>query len=126
MPVRCRADRPGCDAGAVRDSTFGPLVMCGLDGIWAEGLADVAVRLASISPAEARSALDELRGRKVLDGLRGAPRVDIESLGHLITTLSTSVARAPWCSELDINPLLASGDRFVIVDARVRVEGQES
>ena len=112
--------------GAVRDPTFGPLVMCGLGGIWAEALADVAVRLAPISPVEARGALDDLRGRAVLDGLRGAPRVDIESLGQLIATLSAFVARAPWCLELDLNPLLASGNRFVIVDARMRAERQES
>ena len=112
--------------GAVRDPTFGALVMCGLGGIWAEALADVAVRLAPISPLEARRALDELRGRKVLDGLRGAPRVDTLSLAQLIATLSASVARAPWCLELDLNPLLASGDRFVIVDARMRIERQES
>ena len=112
--------------GAVRDPTFGPLVMCGLGGIWAEALADVAVRLAPISPVEARGALDDLRGRAVLDGLRGAPRVDIESLGQLIATLSAYVARAPWCLELDLNPLLASGNRFVIVDARMRAERQES
>ena len=112
--------------GAVRDPTFGPLVMCGLGGIWAEALADVAVRLAPIGPVEARGALDDLRGRAVLDGLRGAPRVDIESLGQLIATLSAFVARAPWCLELDLNPLLASGNRFVIVDARMRAERQES
>jgi len=112
--------------GAVHDPTFGPLVMCGLGGIWAEALADVAVRLAPISPVEARGALDDLRGRAVLDGLRGAPRVDIESLGQLIATLSAFVARAPWCLDLDLNPLLASGNRFVIVDARMRAERQES
>ena len=112
--------------GAVRDPTFGPLVMCGLGGIWAEALADVAVRLAPIGPVEARGALDDLRGRAVLDGLRGAPRVDIESLGQLIATLSAFVARAPWCLELDLNPLLASGNHFVIVDARMRAERQES
>lgn len=108
--------------GAVRDPTFGPLVMCGLGGIWADALADVAVRLAPIGPTEARRALDELRGRKVLDGLRGAPPVDIAVLAQLIATCSAGVARAPWCLELDLNPLLASGDRFFIVDARMRVE----
>jgi acyl-CoA synthetase (NDP forming) len=111
--------------GAVRDPTFGPLVMCGLGGIWAETLADVALRLAPISPGEALRTLDQLRGRKVLDGLRGAPRVDVVALAQLIGTLSEWVARSPWCLELDINPLIASGNRFTIVDARMRVAKEE-
>ena len=125
--VQAQADR-GVELvlGAVRDPTFGPLVMCGLGGIWAEALADVAVRLAPISAAEALRALDELRGRKLLDGLRGAPRVDTAALSQLIATLSAAVARARWCLELDLNPTLASGSRSVIVDARMRVERLES
>ena len=108
--------------GAVRDPTFGPLVVFGLGGIWAEALGDVALRLAPTSASEAAHALDELRGGALLDGLRGAPGVDRRALATLVSTLSTCIARAPWCAELDLNPLLASGDRFIIVDARMRVE----
>ena len=108
--------------GTVRDATFGPLVVCGLGGIWAEALNDVALRLAPIAPGVALQALTELRGSPLLDGLRGAPGVDREALAALISTLSIAVARAPWCVELDINPLIASGNRFTIVDARMRIE----
>ena len=108
--------------GAVRDATFGPLVVCGLGGIWTEALDDVALRLAPIAPSEASQALTELRGSPLLDGLRGAPGVDREALAALISTLSMAVARAPWCAELDLNPLIASGHRFTIVDARMRIE----
>lgn len=108
--------------GAVRDPTFGALVAFGLGGIWAEALGDVALRLAPISAAEALQALDALRGRSLLGGLRGAPRVDRPALATLISQFSVAVARAPWCGELDLNPLVASGDRFTIVDARLRVE----
>ena len=108
--------------GAVRDATFGPLVVCGLGGIWAEALDDVALRLAPITPSGALQALTELRGSPLLDGLRGAPGVDRRALSALISTLSIAVARAPWCAELDLNPLIASGNRFTIVDARMRIE----
>jgi len=108
--------------GAVRDATFGPLVVCGLGGIWTEALDDVALRLAPIAPSGALQALTELRGSPLLDGLRGAPGVDREALAALISTLSIAVARAPWCVELDLNPLIASGNRFTIVDARMRIE----
>ena len=107
--------------GAVRDPTFGPLMVFGLGGVWAEALDDVALRLAPISAAEALRGLGELRGGALLDGLRGAPGVDREALGALVSKLSMAVARAPWCAELDLNPLIASGNRFVIVDARMRV-----
>ena len=108
--------------GAVRDATFGPLVVCGLGGIWAEALGDVALRLAPIAPSVALQALTELRGSPLLDGLRGGPGVDRDTLATLISTLSFAVARAPWCAELDLNPLIASGNRFTIVDARMRIE----
>lgn len=108
--------------GAVRDATFGPLVVCGLGGIWAEALDDVALRLAPIAPSVALQALTELRGSPLLDGLRGAPGIDRDALAALISTLSMAVARAPWCVELDLNPLIASGNRFTIVDARMRIE----
>ncbi len=107
--------------GAVRDPTFGPLMVFGLGGVWAEALDDVALRLAPISAGEALRGLGELRGGVLLDGLRGAPGVDREVLGALVSKLSIAVARAPWCAELDLNPLIASGDRFVIVDARMRI-----
>jgi len=112
--------------GAVRDATFGPLVMVGLGGIWAEALHDVAIRQAPLSPAEAGRALDELRGRPLLDGLRGAQPVDVAALAGLVATFAAAVARAPWCAELDLNPLLASGSHLVIVDARLRVGAQAS
>lgn len=108
--------------GAVRDATFGPLVVCGLGGIWAEALNDVALRLAPIAPSGALQALTELHGSPLLDGLRGAPGVDRDALAALISTLSIAFARAPWCAELDLNPLIASGNRFTIVDARMRIE----
>lgn len=108
--------------GAVREATFGPLVVCGLGGIWTEALNDVVLRLAPIAPGGALQALAELRGSPLLDGLRGAPGVDRGALAGLISALSVAVARAPWCAELDLNPLIASGNRFTIVDARMRIE----
>jgi hypothetical protein len=61
---------PGAELilGARRDPLFGPMVMAGLGGVWTEILDDVALRLAPIEPDEARTMLDELRGRKLLAG----------------------------------------------------------
>ncbi len=108
--------------GATRDPTFGPLVLCGLGGIWMETLHDVALRAAPIDVNEGRRALAELRGGALLDGARGASGVNRDALAALLSKLSIAVARAPWCAELDLNPVIANGERFVIVDARLRVD----
>ena len=46
----------------------------------------------------------------------------VDALASLLAKLSVAIARAPWCAELDLNPVMASGNRFVIVDARLRVQ----
>jgi acetyltransferase len=112
--------------GAVRDATFGPVTLCGLGGIWAEALHDVAMRLCPIDSVEAERAVAELRGARVLDGARGARPVDRLSLARLISQLSIAMARAPWCMELDLNPVIATGSSFLIVDARMRTERLKS
>lgn len=111
--------------GAVRDPTFGPVLVCGLGGIWTEALGDVSMRLSPINPGEAERALGELRGGSLLDGLRGAEPVDRKGLAELMSKVSICMARAPWCREVDLNPVIATGNRFVIVDARMRIERLE-
>jgi acetyltransferase len=74
--------------GAVRDATFGPLVMCGLGGIWTDALGDVAMRLAPITSSEAHRAFAELRGQRLLDGLRGSAPVDRDTLADTVARLS--------------------------------------
>lgn len=111
--------------GATMDPVFGAVMAFGLGGIWAEEFNDVALRLAPFGVEEARSALNELRGRRILNGVRGGPPVDCEHLSGLISDLSIRIARAPWCTELDLNPIVADGDAFTIVDARMRIQSVE-
>lgn len=108
--------------GAVRDPTFGPVLVCGLGGIWTELIGDVSMRMCPIDATEAGRALGELRGGALLDGSRGGEPVDRKGLSDLMSKVSMCVARAPWCRELDLNPVIATGNRFVIVDARMRIE----
>jgi acetyltransferase len=108
--------------GAVRDPTFGTVLVSGLGGIWAELLRDVSIRMCPIDENEAERALAELRGGAVLDGSRGGTAVDRRGLAELMSKISMCVAHAPWCRELDLNPVIATGNRFVIVDARMRIE----
>ncbi len=119
-----RQTAPGLEVviGAVRDPVFGPLIVAGLGGIWVEALDDVALRVAPIGVAEARSMLAELQGQALLDGGRGRPPVDRASLARIIARVSAWVARAPWLAELDINPLIVTPDGPLAVDARIRIQ----
>lgn len=107
--------------GAVRDPSFGPLIVAGLGGIWVEAVGDVALRQAPVGAAEALAMLGELRGQRVLDGSRGRPPVDRPVFARAISAISRWVVRAPWLGELDINPLIASRNSLIAVDARIRL-----
>src|SRR5207302_1502831 len=81
---------PGVEVivGAVGDPAFGPVVMVGLGGVWTEVLHDSALRLAPITEADAHAMLDELRGRALLDGFRGAPPIDRAALVEILLAVS--------------------------------------
>ncbi len=107
-----------CILGAKHDPVFGPVVLFGLGGIFTEALGDVVFRRAPFARAEALSMLDEIKGRRVLDGLRGRPPADRESLAAALVALSRFAAAAgPRLESVDLNPVLALPDRVVALDA---------
>ena len=66
--------------GVVRDPIYGPVMMFGLGGILVEVLKDVVFRALPLTEADARAMLDEIRAKRILDGVRGAPPVDKDAL----------------------------------------------
>lgn len=109
--------------GAKRDPQFGPVVLFGLGGIFVELYGDVSVRAAPVDVGEALEMMEEIRGRKVLEGFRGY-RVDKKALARLISKFSHFVyKRTP--EEMDVNPLIARGDKFWAVDVRIVHSGDE-
>jgi acetyltransferase len=103
--------------GARRDPVFGPVVLVGLGGTTAEAFADVAVRAAPLSMAEAGSMPDELLGRALLDGWRGGPVLDRSELARVVRALGGVLLTAPNVDEIEINPLRLTSDGLVALDA---------
>jgi acetyltransferase len=108
--------------GANRDPQFGPLVLFGLGGIFAEVLADTAVRLAPVTDVDAREMLDEIEASPLLAGARGRDAVDRDALVETIGRLSQLVDDFPAILELDVNPLVARPDGVAAVDLRLTLD----
>ncbi len=111
-------------AGCVQDPTFGPCVMLGIGGIFAEALADVVFRLVPLSPSDAEEMIDGLQNQKMLDEFRGEPAVDRRALADVLLGLSRLVESDPEIVSVDLNPLIVSEGRPVAVDALIEVRGE--
>jgi acetate---CoA ligase (ADP-forming) subunit beta len=105
--------------GVSRDKQFGPVIMFGLGGVWVEVLKDVAFRLAPITEFDASEMISEIKGYKLLNGFRGQPAVKIPELEKMLLAVSDFISRNPGVDELDLNPVFASADGAVAVDARI-------
>jgi acyl-CoA synthetase (NDP forming) len=106
--------------GTQNDVAFGPMVALGLGGTLVEALGDLVLRAAPIGLDEARGMIDQLRGRRILEGLRGAPPSDIEALADAIVRLSRfGAAHVDDIASLDINPfaVLPEGRGALALDA---------
>jgi acetyltransferase len=104
--------------GAIRDPQFGPVVMVGLGGIFVELLNDTAMRLAPIGRLEARRMLEALRLAPVLHGARGRRPVALDAIADAVARLSVLVAAVPGIVEIEVNPLVATPDGVMGIDAR--------
>jgi acetyltransferase len=107
--------------GMTRDPQSGPLVLVGLGGIYVEVLGDTAARLAPIGPGDAEAMLAELRMAPALAGFRGLPAVDRAALVGVMCRFAQLVADHPRSLEIELNPLVATPDAVIAVDARARL-----
>ena len=115
-----RMAAPGIELilGGMQDHLFGPVVMLGIGGVYAEIFKDVTFRLAPLTRLEAEDMLEELRGAALLQGVRGGAAADREALLRAIVDFSRLVAEHPELSEVEINPLVISPSGACAVDAR--------
>lgn len=107
--------------GAVRDAVFGPLIMAGLGGIYTELFADTSFRIAPIDADDCYAMLAELKAWKLLMGLRGAERYDIDALAGIIERISVIMMECPSIQEIDMNPVIVYERGVMIADAKVVV-----
>ncbi len=105
--------------GASKDPAFGPLCMFGLGGIFVETMKDVTFRLAPMWVSSADNMIRDIRGYKLLEGVRGNPPSDIEAIRECILRLSQMVSTHPEISELDINPLIVYPKGCIVADCRM-------
>jgi acyl-CoA synthetase (NDP forming) len=106
--------------GAVNDRYFGPLVMFGLGGVFAEVLKDVVYRYAPFDVATAREMISEIRGHELLTGYRNRPPLALEALADALARVSLLVTdHADRIASLDINPLRVGAAHAVAVDALI-------
>ncbi|MBI2869674.1 MAG: GNAT family N-acetyltransferase [Chloroflexi bacterium] len=109
--------------GVTQDPTFGPLVLFGLGGVYAEMLQDVVLRLPPLSNLDAREMISSVRMSRIFEGFRGSPPSDTASLQDLLLRVSTMIEDMPQILEMDLNPVkvLPSGRGYRVVDARIMV-----
>lgn len=115
--------------GVVRDPVFGPTVMFGLGGVFVEVLKDVTFRVAPFGVDVAKEMIGEVKGRAMLDGVRGAPPSDVDALAKALAQLSAfAAANADTLETVDVNPFLVrpKGQGAVAVDALVIGQGAET
>lgn len=106
-------------AGLTRDPQFGPCVMFGLGGIFTEILKDVSFRLAPLKHVDTLDMMQEIKGRKILEAVRGMEPVDADMLAQVLIKLGDIGVENDPIKEIDINPLIIRGGKPVAVDALV-------
>jgi acyl-CoA synthetase (NDP forming) len=116
--------KPGVEViiGMSKDASFGPVLMFGLGGVLVEVLKDVAFRLVPLSRRDAEEMIHDIKGFSLLQGYRGAPAANLNTLTTILLTLSDFVSNTPAVKEIDLNPVYAYADGALAVDARLILE----
>jgi acetyltransferase len=105
--------------GSSVDPQFGPVLLFGMGGQLVEVFKDRALALPPLTTTLARRMMEKTRIFKALKGVRGRKPVDLAALEQLLVRFSQLVVEQPWIKEIDINPLIASPERLLALDARI-------
>jgi acetyltransferase len=112
---------PGLETivGAYRDAVYGPVIVCGVGGFFAEAFGERVLLLGPVDAASAKRAIDRSKVGELAGGFRNLPRVDTAGLADIVAKLSVWMANEPRAAEVDLNPVILGADGPTIVDARV-------
>lgn len=107
--------------GAKEDPQFGPVLMFGMGGVFVEALKDVTFRVIPLERKDVQEMIKEIRGYRILQGVRGQKAIDFRALEDCLLSVSDMVwkTRNPRIRELDINPLFANSEGLLAVDVRI-------
>lgn len=119
--VQEQVSGPEIAIGLTRDERFGPLVMVASGGVNLDLWQDQVFLMTPLRRSEIRDALRSLRTWPLLDGFRGATRVDVDAVVDLVETVGRLGAQHPEVAELDLNPVVCTPGGPVCVDVKVRV-----
>ena len=105
--------------GMTRDNQFGPCVMFGLGGIFTEILKDISFRRAPLEKRDALEMMQEIKGNKILESIRGMEAANMEILADILIQLGQIGLEIDHVREIDLNPVIISGAKPIVVDALV-------
>jgi acetyl coenzyme A synthetase (ADP forming)-like protein len=110
--------------GLTQDPAFGPLMMFGSGGVYAELVKDVVLKLHPLTDIDAREMISSIKMAKVFEGFRGSPPADTRAIQDLLLRLSAMVEDIPQIAELDFNPVkvMPQGKGYWVVDARIMIK----
>jgi acetyltransferase len=111
--------------GSSVDPQFGPVLLFGAGGELVEIFKDRALALPPLNTTLARRMMEQTKVFEALQGVRGRKPVDMTALEELLVRFGQLVVEQPWIREIDINPLIASPERLLALDARVVLYGPE-
>jgi len=105
--------------GGLDDATFGPTVIFGLGGIFAEALEDVSFRIAPLERRDAEEMVEEIQGYPLLTGARGQASYDLDATIDLLLSVSRLLIDHQEIKELDLNPVRLYHKGLLVLDARM-------
>lgn len=105
--------------GLTWDDQFGPCVMFGLGGIFTEILRDISFRRAPLEKSDALDMMKEIKGRSILDAVRGMDAADKDQLADMLIRVGQIGLEIDHVCEIDLNPVILSGSNPIVVDALI-------
>jgi len=111
--------------GSSLDPQFGPVLLFGAGGQLVEIVKDHALGLPPLNATLARRMMEQTKIHAALKGVRGRPPINLAALEELLVRFSRLVVEQKWIAEIDINPLLASSEQLLALDARVVLHGAD-